>query len=109
MILPIELIRFILNFIRDDYFLLLKYSVRLISLKPLHTIPKQSSPDNWGYNPYYVYISKIILPIVSTNKAYHLFCRGYKNKLVRNEGVRNMCCKCIFISPYPAKNCYTYF
>jgi hypothetical protein len=44
MILPIELIRAILKFNRDDYFLVSMYSFCLVALKKLHAIPK---PKNY--------------------------------------------------------------
>ena len=85
MSLPIELIRMILNFNRDDYFLVSTYSFRLVSLKKLHTFPKpyietyELTPnDRKCY-------SRILLPIVSTNKAYYLSChwctglQGFRN------------------------------
>ena len=40
MILPIELIRAILKFNRDDYFFVSMYSFCLVSLKKLHAIRK---------------------------------------------------------------------
>ncbi len=77
MILPMELIRVILHFNRDDYFLVSTYSFCLVSLKKLHTIPKQCI-KSYEVTPNIRNVSsKTWLPIISTNKAYLLFCYWY--------------------------------
>jgi hypothetical protein len=74
MILPMELIRVILHFNRDDYFLVSTHSFRLVSLKKFHTFPKpyieiyELTPNDRKF------YSRILLPIGSTNKAYYLSC-----------------------------------